>query len=55
MENLRNFWHAWLWAHFQAKIGQEKKCEDALQNLRGKNADISQEKSEIRVSFELQQ
>ncbi|BBH06639.1 Major facilitator superfamily protein [Prunus dulcis] len=31
-----------------AKIGQEKKCEDALQNLRGKNADISQEKSEIR-------
>ncbi|KAH0994767.1 hypothetical protein GBA52_018631 [Prunus armeniaca] len=31
-----------------AKIGQEKKCEDALQNLRGKNADISQEISEIR-------
>ncbi|PQP93349.1 sugar transporter ERD6-like 5 isoform X1 [Prunus yedoensis var. nudiflora] len=33
---------------YVAKIGQEKKCEDALQNLRGKNADISQEKSEIR-------
>ncbi|PQQ11505.1 sugar transporter ERD6-like 5 isoform X1 [Prunus yedoensis var. nudiflora] len=33
---------------YVAKIDQEKKCEDALQNLRGKNADISQEKSEIR-------
>ncbi|XP_041020797.1 sugar transporter ERD6-like 5 isoform X2 [Juglans microcarpa x Juglans regia] len=31
-----------------AKIGREKECETALQRLRGKNADISQEAAEIR-------
>ncbi|PON64398.1 Sugar/inositol transporter [Parasponia andersonii] len=32
---------------YQAKIGKHKELETALQNLRGKNADISQEVAEI--------
>jgi SP family sugar porter-like MFS transporter len=35
--------------YLQAKIGREIECEAALQRLRGKNADISQEAAEIRV------
>lgn len=34
----------------QEKVGQGKKCDAALQRLRGKNADISQEAAEIRVT-----
>lgn len=33
----------------QAKIGQYKELETALQSLRGKNVDISEEAAEIRV------
>ncbi|KAL8088715.1 hypothetical protein AgCh_038484 [Apium graveolens] len=35
-----------------AKIGQEKKFEDTLQHLRGVNADITEEATEIRDSIE---
>lgn len=35
----------------QAKIGKEKELEAALQHLRGKNADISQEAADIRVTL----
>ncbi|RVW53396.1 Sugar transporter ERD6-like 5 [Vitis vinifera] len=35
-----------------AKVGQEARLEAALQRLRGKNADISQEAAEIRVYTE---
>jgi hypothetical protein len=35
----------------QAKIGKEPELKAALQRLRGKNADISQEAADIRVSF----
>lgn len=35
----------------QAKIGKEAELEAALQRLRGKNADISQEAADIRVIF----
>lgn len=35
----------------QAKIGKEPELEAALQHLRGKNADISQEAADIRVTF----
>jgi hypothetical protein len=35
----------------QAKIGNEPELEAALQRLRGKNADISQETADIRVTF----
>jgi SP family sugar porter-like MFS transporter len=35
----------------QAKIGKEAEFEAALQRLRGKNADISQEAADIRVIF----
>lgn len=35
----------------QAKIGRGRDCESALQRLRGKNADISEESAEIRVTF----
>jgi hypothetical protein len=37
----------------QAKIGKEKELEAALQRLRGKNVDISQEATYIRVTFQL--
>lgn len=37
----------------QAKIGQEKKFEATLQRLRGKNVDISEEVSEIKVTFQI--
>ncbi|KAH7543133.1 hypothetical protein FEM48_Zijuj02G0151000 [Ziziphus jujuba var. spinosa] len=37
----------------QAKVGREKESEAALQHLRGKKTDISQEAAEIRVSFAL--
>ena len=37
----------------QAKIGKEKELEAALQHLRGKNMDISQEATYIRVTFQL--
>ena len=33
----------------QAKIGREKEFESALQDLRGKDADISKDAAEIRV------
>ena len=33
----------------QAKVGRQKDFEAALQRLRGKNADISEEKDEIQV------
>ena len=33
----------------QAKIGREKEFEVALQKLRGKDADISEEAAEIQV------
>ena len=36
---------------FQAKIGRKKEHEADLQNLRGENADISQEAKEIRETF----
>lgn len=39
--------------YLQAKIGKAKECEDALQRLRGANADISDEAEEIRVSSKL--
>jgi SP family sugar porter-like MFS transporter len=35
----------------QAKIGKEPELEAALQRLRGKNADISQEAADIKVTF----
>lgn len=35
----------------QAKIGRVSECEAALQRLRGKNADIYQEASDINVRF----
>ena len=35
----------------QAKIGKEPELEAALQRLRGKNADISQEAADIKVNF----
>ena len=35
----------------QAKIGKEPELKAALQRLRGKNADISQEAADIRVIF----
>lgn len=35
----------------QAKIGKHEEFEAALQKLRGKDADISQEATEIQVSF----
>lgn len=34
---------------FQAKIGHEKEFQIALQRLRGKHADISDEMAEIQV------
>ncbi|XP_050252618.1 sugar transporter ERD6-like 5 isoform X3 [Quercus robur] len=37
-----------------AKIGQKKECEAAIQHLRGQNADITPEATEIRVNFGLQ-
>ena len=37
----------------QAKIGKEKELEATLQRLRGKNVDISQEATYIRVTFQL--
>ena len=33
----------------QAKIGREKEFEDALQDLRGKDANISKEAADIQV------
>ena len=36
---------------FQAKIGRKKEHEADLQNLRGENADISQQANEIRETF----
>jgi hypothetical protein len=35
----------------QAKMGKEPELEAALQRLRGKNADISQEAADIKVTF----
>ena len=35
----------------QAEIGKERELEASLQHLRGKNADISQEAADIRVTF----
>ena len=37
----------------QATIGKEKELEAALQRLRGTNVDISQEASDIIVTFQL--
>lgn len=37
----------------QAKIGQVKDCEAALQRLRGESTNISEEAAEIRVTFKL--
>ena len=37
----------------QAKFGEEKDYEASLQHLRGEDADIFQEATEIRVNFEL--
>lgn len=41
----------WWYNCLQAKIGKEKEFETALQRLRGRNADISQEVADIRVNF----
>ena len=37
----------------QAKIGKEEELVAALQHLRGKDADISQEAAEIIVTFQI--
>lgn len=37
----------------QAKFGEEKDYEASLRRLRGEDADIFQEATEIRVNFEL--
>lgn len=37
----------------QAKFGEEKDYEASLRHLRGEDADIFQEATEIRVNFEL--
>lgn len=37
----------------QAKFGEEKDYETSLRRLRGEDADIFQEATEIRVNFEL--
>lgn len=39
--------------YLQAKIGKHDKLEVALQSLRGKNVDISEEAAEIIVIFQL--
>lgn len=36
----------------QAKIGKEHELKAALQRLRGKNADISLEAADIKVTFQ---